>query len=333
MKALVTGGGGFLGSAIVRQLLAGGHDATVYARGEYPAVEALGARGVRGDIADADAVARAAEGHDVVFHVAAITGVWGPRDTFVRTNVDGTRGVIEGCRRAGVARLVYTSSPSVIFDGTDHVDADDTLPYPSRYEAHYPETKAEAERLALAANGPALATTALRPHLIYGPEDPSLLPRVLARHRAGRLRIVGDGQNRVSLTFVENAAAAHLQAAAALTGPDAPGAGRAFFVNDAEPVQLWAWINSLFEGVGLPRLERSVPAGVARAAGTVAEGVWSLFGLAGEPPMTRFVASQLSASHTYSLAPARAAFGYAPPVDGELALRTTIAWWREHLPA
>lgn len=333
MKALVTGGGGFLGSAVVRQLRAAGHEVTVVARGSYPAIEATGARMARVDLGDLPALVQAAAGHDVVFHVAAKTGVWGKEADFVATNVKGTEHVLEACRKNGIARLVYTSSPSVIFDGHDHVDAGPDLPYPERYEAFYPRTKAEAERMVLAANGIELATVSLRPHLIYGPGDPWLLPRVIARHRAGRLRIVGDGQNRVSLTFVDNAAAAHLQAAAALTDAFAPCAGKAWFVNDPEPVVLWAWVNRMFEAVGLPRLERRVPLWAARAAGGTAEAVWNLFGLAGEPPMTRFVASQLATSHTYRVEPAQAAFGYAPPVSGEEAFARTAAYWKANLPA
>lgn len=324
MKALVTGGGGFLGGAVVRALVARGDRVTTLARGDHPDLAALGVDHRRADLADADAVRRACEGQDVVFHVAARTGVWGPRADYAPTNVDGTANVLAGVRATGVPRLVYTSSPSVVFDGHDHLDADNTLPYPARHLAWYPATKAEAERAVLAAAGPALATVALRPHLIYGPGDPSLLPRVLARHRAGRLRRVGPGDNLVSLTYVDNAAAAHLQAADALT-PGVPWSGRAFFVNDAEPVRLWDWLDDLFRRLGLPPCDRSVPYPVAAAGGAVAEAAWWLFGLAGEPPMTRFVAAQLASSHTYSLAPAREAFGYAPPVDAETALARTAA--------
>lgn len=326
MKVLVTGGGGFLGSAIVRQLLARGDEVTVVARGDYPALRALGARTVQADLGVAGPLVEVMAGHGLVFHVAAKTGVWGRREDFVHANVEGTRNVIAACRAAGVPRLVHTSSPSVIFDGHDHLDAGPDLPYPARYEAFYPETKAESERLALAANDDTLATIALRPHLVYGPGDPWLLPRILDRHAKGRLRIVGDGTNRVSLTYVENAAVAHLQAADALS-PGAACAGRPFFVADPEPVVLWDWLNALFVRVGLPVLDRHVPVGVARGLGVVAETVWRLFGLADDPPMTRFVASQLATSHTYALGPARAAFGYTPRLDGAAAFEITAAWW------
>jgi nucleoside-diphosphate-sugar epimerase len=328
VKALVTGGGGFLGRAIVEQLLARGDEVTAAGRSEYPEVAALGARTVRLDVADRASLVAALRGHDVVFHAAAKAGVWGARADYFRSNVTGTENVVAACREAGVSRLVYTSSPSVVFDGRDHVNAGPDLPYPARFEAVYPETKAIAEHFVRAASGPDLATVALRPHLIYGPRDPHLLPRVVARARAGRLAIVGDGRNRVSLTFVENAAAAHVEAALRLE-PGCAFSGRAFFVNDAEPVELWPWLNALLRRLGIPEVRHRVPLRVARAAGAVLEGCWSVLALPGEPPMTRFVASQLARSHSYDLAPARGAFGYVPPIGPEEALERTVAWLAE----
>ncbi len=330
MKAFVTGGGGFLGSALVKALLDDGHDATAAGRSDYPTVAALGARTKRVDVADREAVSRAIEGHDTVFHVAAKAGVWGDRGEYERINVIGTENVIEASREHGVRRLIYTSSPSVVFGGRDHRNADASLPYPPHYECDYPETKAAAERAVLAANSETLATTSLRPHLIYGPQDPHLLPRVFDRARKGRLRIVGEGDNEVSVTYVENAAFGHLQAAKRLE-PSAAWAGRAFFINDPEPVALWEWLNGLLERLDIPRVTRRVPLPLARGAGAIAEGVWRLLSLSGEPPMTRFVASQLATSHTYTIEPAREAFGYAPPISAADALDRTVAWWRERL--
>ena len=330
MKVLVTGGGGFLGRAVAERLQACGHTVTVAGRHRYPEVERLGIPSLPVDITDADAVVRAVESHDTVIHAAARAGVWGPASSFRSTNVDGTRNVLAACRAAGVERLVYTSSPSVVFDGRDHENAGPDLPYPPRWDAIYPETKAAAERLVLGANDASLATVALRPHLIWGPGDPHLLPRVFARARARRLRIVGDGRNRVSVTYVANAAAAHVQAAEALR-PGSPAAGRAFFVNDPEPVELWPWLNALLRALDLPPVERRVPLPVARLAGAVAEGLWTVLPLPGEPPMTRFVASQLAASHWYDLGPARAGFGYDPPMGAAQAFETTVTWWRAEL--
>lgn len=315
MKAFVTGGNGFLGGAVVRHLRAAGHEATAASR----------TTGV--DIGDADGLARAMEGHDAVFHVAAKTGVWGPRAEFERSNVTGTRNVIDACRRVGVSRLVFTGSPSCVFDGKDHRNATNELPYPDTFESDYPRTKAQSERMVRDTNDDSLATVSLRPHLIWGPGDPHLLPRLLARARAGRLRIVGDGANEVSITYIDNAAAAHLQAMDALR-PGSPCAGNAYFVNDPEPVQLWPWLNGLFVRLGLPPVDRRISLTTARAVGTVAEGVWSLFGLEGEPPMTRFVASQLATSHSYDVGAAVRDFGYAPVVDPQTALDRTVEAFR-----
>ena len=330
MRALVTGGGGFLGRAIVERLLAEGNAVTVLARSDYPELTSRGVRCVRGDVADRGAVMEVVGGHDVVFHAAAKAGFWGDRSEFLRTNVTGTESVIAGCLAHGVSRLVHTSSPSVVFDGRDQKDVATDPGYPERYECHYPETKAQAERLVLAANGPRLASVALRPHLIYGPRDPHLLPRLLERARRRRLVIVGDGRNVVSLTYVDNAAAAHVQAALRLQ-PGAPFAGRAYFVNDPEPVRLWEWVSRLLERLGLPPIRRRVRLGFARAAGAVLEALWAAFSLPGEPAMTRFVASQLALSHSYALGPAQEAFGYAPPVSGDDGFERTAAWWREWL--
>ena len=328
MKALVTGGGGFLGRAIVEALLARGHAVTVVGRNEYPEIAALGALVRRGDVSDRVAIQEALRGgHDVVFHAAAKAGVWGARADYLGTNVVGTSNVVDACRDAGVTRLVFTSSPSVVFDGRDQVGASNDLPYPAFYESHYPATKAEAEKLVLAANGPELATIALRPHLVYGPRDPHLLPRVFSRARAGRLAIVGDGRNRVSVTYVENAALAHVLAAEALS-PQAACAGRAYFVNDAEPVLLWPWLNELLRRLDIAPITSRVPLGVARAGGALLEAAWCVLNLSGEPPMTRFVAAQLASSHSYSLEPARRDFGFEPPVTPAAALDATVAWWR-----
>jgi nucleoside-diphosphate-sugar epimerase len=330
VKALVTGGGGYLGRHIVKQLLDRGDEVVVLGRHRYPRVEAWGARGVVADLGSPDApLAALFQGVDVVFHAAALPPEWAPRAHFVATNVDGTRRVVEACRQARVPRLVYTSTPSVTFDGRDAdgvAEADCT--YPKTFESPYADTKAAAERLVLAAHGPELLTTTLRPHLIYGPEEPHMLPRILVRNRAGRLRIVGDGQNRVGLCYIDNAAAAHLQAADAL-GPGSANGGRAYFVTDPDPVLLWPWINEFLAGVGEPVLTRSVSLRAARAVGAVLEVLWTLLPLPGEPPMTRFIAAQLGTAHWYDLGAARRDFGLSTVVDGVEGQRRTIAWFRE----
>lgn len=314
MTALVTGGGGFLGLYVVEQLVDRGERVRVLCRGDYPRLRELGVEIRRGDIRDAATVADACRDIDVVFHTAAVPGIWGPWKVFYETNTVGTRNVIAGCREQGVRRLVYTSSPSVVFDGKSHLDADESLPYPDDYLCHYPHSKAIAEREVLAANGDRLRTVALRPHLIWGPRDNHLIPRLIARAKQGRLRRIGDGRNLISMSYVENAARAHLLAADALAAAGT-NAGRAYFINEPEPVNLWAWIDRLLITAGLSPIRKSLSQTAATRVGGACEVIWKLFRLSGEPPMTRFLAAQLSQSHTYSVEAARRDFGYVPLIS------------------
>lgn len=328
MKAFVTGGGGFLGTRIVELLRERGDEVVSYSRSPHPHLEALGVRCVAGDLADARALREAMKGSDTVFHTAAKAGVWGRAAEFERTNVQGTLHVIASALENRVRRLVYTSSPSVCFDGKDHVDASNDLPYSKRFLCDYPKSKARAEAYVLNSNGKSVLTTcALRPHLIFGPGDPHLLPRLVARAREGRLAIVGKGTNRVSLTYVDNAAHAHLDAADRLT-PKSAHAGQAYFVAQEEPVVLWDWIGDVLRGVGAPAAKRRVPLPIAYAAGAAAELTWRATRRAGEPPMTRFVALQLARTHTYDLSPARHDFGYDERVGLDEATGRTIEWLR-----
>ncbi|SIO57127.1 Nucleoside-diphosphate-sugar epimerase [Singulisphaera sp. GP187] len=320
MNALVTGGGGFLGHAIVRSLRARGDTVRSLARGDYPELRALGAEPIRGDVADPDAVLRAVDGCDVVFHVAAKAGIWGPYDEYHRCNVEGTRNVLAACRAHGVRKLVHTSSPSVVFDGRDMEGVNESVPYASHFDSPYPATKAEAERLVLAADGAELATTALRPHLIWGPGDNHLIPRLIARARAGRLRRIGRKDHLVDTIYIDNAAEAHLLAADHL-GPDSPNHGKAYFLSQGEPWPLWSVINGILAAAGVPPVTRSVPRGAALLAGTLLEQGYRTLGLSAEPPMTRFLAHQLSTAHWFDITAARRDFGYHPTVSIDEGLR------------
>ena len=322
MRILVTGGGGFLGQALCRGLVERGHEVSSFNRGHYPALEALGVRQLRGDLADAGAVLAAAAGVDAVFHNAAKAGAWGSHESYFRANVLGTRNVLEACRAHGIGRLVYTSTPSVTHRRTRPVEGGtaDTVPYGEGFKAPYAATKTVAEKEVLAANGStlaggvALATVALRPRLIWGPGDQQILPRLVERAKAGRLRFVGGGDNRIDTTYIDNAAQAHFDAFGHLS-PGAACAGRAYFISNGEPMPTRAIVNALLAAAGAPPVEGSIPFAAAYAVGAVCETLWPLLRLRGEPPMTRFLAEQLSTTHWYSMAPATRDFGYVPRVS------------------
>lgn len=313
MRALVTGGGGFLGLAIVRRLRERGYDVRSLTRGHYEALDALGVDARRGDLSDPKVVLDATDGCDAVFHVAAKAGVWGPYESYHQTNVVGTENVIAACRAHGVSRLVYTSTPSVVHSGADVEGVDESAPYADHYETAYPKTKAEAERAVLGANGADLSTVALRPHLIWGPGDNHLVPRILDRKRRGKLRIVGPGDRLIDGTYIDNAADAHLDALDRLA-PDAACAGRAYFITNDEPIATKDLINRICVAGGLEPCERHIPAGVAWTAGAVLEFVYRVLGRDDEPMMTRFVARQLSTAHWYDISAAKRDLGYVPKV-------------------
>ncbi len=328
MHALVTGGGGFLGRAITEQLLERGDQVTILSRGRYPEVEALGAAGVQCDLSSpGPELATVLAQVDVVFHVASKTGVWGSRESFFTANVTGTQNLVNAAKQAGVKRFVYTSSPSATFDGGDAEGKTEAeAPYPEHFEAPYPESKAVAEKFVLGQSTDEFATTALRPHLIWGPRDPHILPRLISRRKQGRLMRIGDGSNKVGITFIDNAALAHLQAADAL-GPGASNAGKAYFITDLEPVLLWPWIDGFLKRVDVPPITRSVSPRLALFMGGILEWVWRTFGRQGEPPMTRFVAAEMATSHWYDLTGARTDFGYTPRVGPEEGLERAAAFF------
>ncbi|WP_290888705.1 2-alkyl-3-oxoalkanoate reductase [Arenimonas sp.] len=329
MKVLVTGGAGFLGQALCKALQAEGHDVTSFQRSHSPALEAMGVRQVRGDLADAAAVLAAFEGQDAIFHNAAKAGAWGSVESYFSANVTGTRNVLAAMRAHGIARLVYTSTPSVTHSGRTPVEGgdEDGTPYGEHFQAPYPATKLIAEKEVLAANDATLATVALRPRLIWGPGDTQLLPRLVERANAGRLRFVGGGHNRMDTTYIDNAAQAHVDAFKALA-PGAPCAGKAYFISNGEPRPVRQIVNDMLAAAGVPPVTGSVPYAVAYAAGAVLEAVWTLLRLKGEPPMTRFLAEQLSTPRWYDISAARRDFGYVPKVSTAEGLARLAAWWR-----
>lgn len=328
MRVLVTGATGFLGQYVVEQLRARGDAVRGLCRRAAPELESLGVEIVRGDITDRAAVVAACQGVDAVIHTAAIAGIgmqWAP---FFATNVLATRHVLDGCREHGVGRLVYTSSPSVTFDGSPQRNVDLTGPYPTRWLAHYPHTKAIAELEVINAHRPGLLhTCSLRPHLIWGPRDRHLIPRLLERARSGRLRRVGDGTNLVDMIYVENAAAAHLSALDKLAAAD-PVGGCAYFLSQGEPVNCWDWINEILALAGLPPVRKAVSFATANRVGAVCEFIWRVLRRTDEPPMTRFLAAQLAKDHYFDLTRARADLGYEPRISTSDGMRRLGEWLR-----
>ena len=323
LNILVTGGGGFLGKAIVKRLVQRGNQVRSFSRGFYPALENKGVELIQGDIGDAVAVAKVCRNVDTVFHVAAKAGVWGKYKDFYRTNVIGTRNVITACKHNGVQHLVYTSSPSVIFDGSDMEGVDESTPYPDHYLTHYPRTKAMAEREIVQAAADGLKTIVLRPHLIWGPGDNHMVPRII--ERAKWLKRVGKRKNLVDTIYIDNAAEAHILAADKLKANPALS-GKIYFISQGKPIPLWDMVDAILSAAGLEPVKGSVPARAAWLVGAALELIYMTFHLKGEPRMTRFVAKELATAHWFDISAAQQELGYQPRVSTEEGLRRLSEW-------
>jgi 2-alkyl-3-oxoalkanoate reductase len=325
VNALVTGASGFLGRYLVEQLLDRGDRVRTFCRKRDPFLDGLGVDVVCGDLQDRQAVMTACERMEVVYHAGGAAGIGGPGSYFHAVNVTGTRNVLDGCLTHHVARLVFTSSPSVTFQCESQKNIDESTPYAKRWFCHYARSKAIAEQHVLASSGKnGLLTCALRPHLIWGPRDRHLLPQLLLRVRNGSLRRIGDGSNLMDTVYVENAAQAHLLAADALK-PGSPAAGRAYFISQGEPVNCWDWLNEIVALAGLPPVRKSISFRAAWAIGLACEIVYGLLRWQGEPPMTRFLAAQLSQSHYFNITRAREDLHYTPTISTAEGMRRLAA--------
>jgi 2-alkyl-3-oxoalkanoate reductase len=320
MRALVTGGGGFLGSGITNALLKKGDEVSIIGRGRYPHLPTSVVL-FQGDIRDSEFVNASLENIDTVFHTAAIPGIWG--EDFFNINVQGTENIIDACKKHSVRKLIFTSSPSVVFDDSSLKGVDESISYPEKYLCDYPHTKAIAEKMVLNANGSVLSTVAIRPHLIWGPGDPHLVPRLLEKVKKNKLIQVGDGKNIVDMIYIDNVVSAHLLACKALEG-DTNISGKVYFVSDDQPVVLWDWINQLLRKMDKPYVSRKISYKNAMRLGAFLEGVYGLFRIKNEPPMTRFLASQLAKSHYYNITRAKNDFGYMPLISPEEGMKRLI---------
>lgn len=327
-KILVTGGGGFLGYAIVEMLVNKGHDVTSFSRGRYSSLDKLGVTQIQGDLSNPDDVDRAIEGMDAVFHVAAKPGVWGKYDDYYKTNTLGTRNVVSACLKHKVHHLIHTSSPSVVFTAGDMEGADESVPYTETFHTPYIKTKKMAEDIVLnAVRDQGLKAIILRPHLIWGPRDNHLVPRVIQRHK--KLVKVGNRNNLVDTIYIDNAAHAHVLAHEKLSKDDALS-GKVYFITQDDPIPMWDMINGILNAAELPPITRTLPHGVVRTIGAVLEGVYTLFRLPGEPKMTRFVADELATVHWFDISAAKQDLGYAPLVSTEEGLNRLGLWLKEN---
>ncbi len=328
MKILVTGCGGFLGQRIVELLLQRGVSVRGLGRNDYPRLRDLGVELFRGDVSVLAQVSQAVQGADAVIHCAAVAGISIDWDRYYTINTQGALNVIEACRQHGVGHLVHCSSPSVTFAGEHQSGIDESAPYPQQHLCHYSHTKALAEQAVLQAHQPGvLHTVALRPHLIWGENDPHLLPRLVDRARRGRLRIVGDGQNVIDTVHVDNAAHAHLVALDHLQSTQPLGGGRAFFITQGEPVRCWDWIATLLEIAGTPPPKRRISLPAAWWIGSALETIYRSLRIRSEPVMTRFLAAQLAQDHYFDISAARSVLGYEPQVTTEQGLQQLRNHW------
>ena len=312
-NVLVTGYGGFLGRAICRELISKGYRVRGLARNHYRELEKLGVECIQASATEYSACESACSGMDAVIHTAALAGVWGPAFQYEQANVLATDNLLKACEHHCVGAFVFTSSPSVTFDGQAQRNIDEQVPYPTNWLCHYPRTKAIAEQHVLSANHSSrFATCSLRPHLIWGAGDPHLIPRVIARCRSGRLRRVGDGKNLIDTVHVDQAAIAHRLALERMLVKDANASGRSYFITDGNPVECWEWITTILASANLQSPKKRISFKAAYRLGGALELMYRLAGIQSEPPMTRFVAAQLGIDHYFDIAAARERLGYKP---------------------
>lgn len=320
MKILVTGGGGFVGLALVRRLVEKGHEVSSFSRNIYAEHQQLGIKSFQGDLSNFLEIENACKGIDVVFHVAAKVGVWGSFSDFYNINVTGTKNVISACKKQGVGKLIFTSSASVVFDGTNLEGVDESMNYPKKSISNYTSTKAEAEQLILKANCDSLKTIALRPHLIWGPGDTQLIPKIMERAKFGKLWLPGSKDFKIDTTYIDNFIDAQLLA---LKKTDEnPGIwGKVFFITNDEPVLIWDFLNAIIQSAGFSPSQKRVPKKLALFIAWLLENIHILFRFEKEPYVTRFLIHELCTHHWFNISAAKGMLHYRPGIDYKLGMK------------
>jgi nucleoside-diphosphate-sugar epimerase len=325
VKILVTGGGGFLGKTILKQLKEFGYELFSFSRSKYSELEEMGVTCIQGDLSNYEDVKKALEGKDAVFHVAAKAGVWGPYEDYYQANFVGTKNIVDACLELGIKRMVHTSSPSTVLDNPDLAGVDESIPYPEKFSCAYAQTKAMAEKYVLEHHQDGkFMVVALRPHLIWGPGDPHIFPRIFEKAKKKQLKIIGDGTNKVDVIYVDNAAKGHIQAFHKLEEGSVVG-GKVYFLGQNYPVRLWDFINEVLKRGGEKPVTVKLPFKFVYFMGAVFEFLFTLFRIKTDPPMTRFVCNQMGKDHYFSHAAAERDFGYNADISVEEGLRKVFS--------
>ena len=326
MKILVTGGKGFLGTSIVHRLLELGHQVETLSRSTGSKKNST-VKHHQLDLSKKVLNFEQFKGIECIFHTAAKAGIDGRYNDYYTANYLGTKNILNLAKDIGVKYFIYTSSPSVVFSGKPISDGNEKLSYVSNRVSPYSHTKALAEEAVLHANNNTFLSTSLRPHLIWGENDPHLLPKVISRHKNRKLKIVGEGNNQVDLTHIDNVVHAHILAFDALL-EGYPLGGKAYFISQNEPVKLWDWLNSIFRDLNLDPIYNRISFPKAYCAGAFLEILWKILRLKNDLPMSRFVACQLAHDHWFSTESAKSDFGYEPIISMSEAMKKTLPWLR-----
>lgn len=320
MNILVTGASGFLGFEIAKALKEKGHTVYNFSRTHTEELEENGIPTRKGDLSHYPDLYQALEGIDAVFHVAAKVAMWGKWEDFYRINVSGAHNMIKALKERGIKKLVFTSSPSVVFDKHELLGANESTPYPANSLSMYAKSKAMAEKYILESSDLNLATCALRPHLVFGKRDKNIIPRLVESRSKGKLKRIGNGDNLVDVIHVKNAVHAHLLAFDKLD-INSPLSGEAYFIAQEKPVNLWDFIDQILLKKGANKVEGKVSLKLAYCLGALVEVFLKLFKIHNvHPPMTRFVALQMGTSHYFSHDKAKEHFNYEPILTIDQAL-------------